>query len=412
MPPTIFKPSEVATLYVNGQLFNQWESVWAQERWCEAFSYFRFTSVEYPAGSAGYTQMLVTPCNGCTLKLGGQLAMSGYVMQRQVAYDADRHQIMLIGKSASFWGFKSFIKLKEANMDGMTLKQMADHLLGPRGVGVEWWGTPDNYVWEKAQASPGTNIWQWLDDHARSRHINLSTWATGAVLIGPHGTDDVDVLEEGVNIKKMQVTFSIEDTWQEVQVVGQISGSDQQSGPDAQEQEADTNGSSCVTCSLVVPMEEPVKDQEVLQKRADFEAHWSDATQIVANITVQGWFTSSGTLWHAGQSVFVKSLMAPLSQSMKIKTVTWQQDNENGTETVLECVWPKLGLNDFSVNVGDPAAEPNKTEVVPQPATPPEAPQSAAKIAIPPTTTTLSQQLGIDAINPSLAQQLGIGNIK
>jgi prophage tail gpP-like protein len=419
MPATFFKPSEIANLSVYGQNFNQWESVWAQERWCEAFSYFRFTTAEGPPIRPDWKDIVVQPCASFFLTLGGVPAMTGRVMQRQVAYDAERHQVMIIGKSASFWGFKSHIKLKEANMDGMNIKQMADHLLNQYGVGVELLGDVNLAPFDKVQGSPGDNIWHFLDGRARERHVALSNYANGnAVLIGTHGSPDVAVLKEGVNIKKMQVTFSIEDTWQEIQAVGQVNGSNEQSGPDANEQEADSSGSSCAACTLVVPMEDPVKSVAELQWRADFEAHWTDATQIVANITVQGWFTPSGNLWHAGQSVFVDSPMAPLSQSMKIKTCTWQQDSENGTETVLECVWPKMGLNDYSIDVSDVDAEPSATAVVPQPTNPPATPQNVPTVTVPPpyqpspiVQQSLGQQLGLGSISPSLAQQLGIQNI-
>jgi hypothetical protein len=39
---------------------------------------------------------------------------------------------------------------------------------------------------------------------------------------------------------------------------------------------------------------------------------------------------------------------------MKIKTCTWTQDSENGTETVLECVNPAALNDDTQINVGNP----------------------------------------------------------
>ena len=56
----------------------------------------------------------------------------------------------------------------------------------------------------------------------------------------------------------------------------------------------------------------------------------------------------------AGDDAYIYSPMAMLDGTMKIKTVTWTQDNNQGTQTTLELVAP-WGLNDtIGANVGNP----------------------------------------------------------
>jgi prophage tail gpP-like protein len=381
MPPTQFKPSEIATLLVNGQEYKDWETIWAQERWNESFSFFRFTTAEREPIPNVWEDLPVAPCDGCQILFGGEPAIKGYVTQRQVAYDADRHQVLLIGKSATFWPFKSHIDTKEANMDGLNIVQIANKLINPYGVKVRVVGSVDTKVFEKEQASPGQNIWEYLDKLARQRAALLGSDAAGQVLlIGDHEWGDpVDVLMDGVNIKRMQATISIEDQWGEIDVLGQTSGGDDQNGSDANDMRGQANGGSCVSCKLVIPVEEPVKTQAELYQRAYFEAKWTDGTKITALITVQGWFTRSGQLWHAGQNVSVFAPLVPIEQVLKIKTCTWTQDSENGTETVLECVNPWALNDDTQVNVGNPTAQPPPDKPAQVPATPPATP-------VPPTT--------------------------
>jgi hypothetical protein len=50
----------------------------------------------------------------------------------------------------------------------------------------------------------------------------------------------------------------------------------------------------------------------------------------------------------------VISPMVFVNQTLKIKTVTWTQDSENGTETLLECVQPWALNGKGGVNVADP----------------------------------------------------------
>jgi prophage tail gpP-like protein len=372
MPPTQFKPSEVAQLLVNGIAYREWETVWAQERWNESFSFFRFTTAErkpIPLSTpitladvqAGIFRAQPIPdipvyvCDKVLLTLGGSAAMLGYVTQRQVAYDADRHQVLLIGKSATFWPFKSHIKTEQANMDGLTIMQVATRLITPLGVTVRAVGIPDARVFEKLQAPPGGNIWEFLEKLARDRSALLGSNSAGeALLIFDHTWGGpVDTLTEGVNIKKMQAVISIEDQWGDIEALGQTSGDDQKNGPDANEMVAHASGQSCIAANCVIPVEEPVRDQSELQTRADFEAKWTDGTKKTALITVYGWFSQYG-LWHAGQNVAVYSPMVPLNEVMKIKTCTWTQDSENGTETVLECVNPAALNDSTTINFFDP----------------------------------------------------------
>ena len=68
---------------------------------------------------------------------------------------------------------------------------------------------------------------------------------------------------------------------------------------------------------------------------------------MTANITVQGWKQPSGVLWKQGGKYLVKSPMAMLNQALKAKTVTFSQDRQQGTLTMLELVAPRM-LNDTS----------------------------------------------------------------
>jgi len=57
----------------------------------------------------------------------------------------------------------------------------------------------------------------------------------------------------------------------------------------------------------------------------------------------------------------------------------------------LECVWPKFGLNDFSVDVGNPTVP---TPIPPAPA------QNVPTVTIPPATLANERGKAIDLPNP------------
>jgi hypothetical protein len=72
-------------------------------------------------------------------------------------------------------------------------------------------------------------------------------------------------------------------------------------------------------------------------------------------------------LWRPGDNVYVYSSMCPLDMVMKIQTVTFTQDRNQGTLTTLDCVAP-WNLNDRrNLNPGDPKPGGEKIVTTPVP---------------------------------------------
>jgi prophage tail gpP-like protein len=100
--------------------------------------------------------------------------------------------------------------------------------------------------------------------------------------------------------------------------------------------------------------EQPVKNIAELMTRAYYEARFREGTLIRAYVTVQGWLRDGTSLWRCGDDVWVTSPMAMLDMAMKIQTLTFQQDIQTGTTTVLELVLPwMLGDKPFGTGVQD-----------------------------------------------------------
>src|SRR5215471_17581428 len=146
---TEFIPQEEALLNVNGVNFRDWETVWVQHRWTDSAAYFRFTAVErdplqynldpysgfaaVPVEGSLWARQVFAPGQKCYIELGGKLAMNGWINTRQVAYNATSHRTELIGKSTTWWGYKSSVDDKNGNFDGYTFEQIARQVLAPYG---------------------------------------------------------------------------------------------------------------------------------------------------------------------------------------------------------------------------------------------------------------------------------------
>ena len=83
------KPTELATLKVNGQQYTEWESVLVKHEERAQVPYrFRFTCSEGMPLVANWGKLQIKPGDKCSVTLAGILAITGTVESRQVLYNA------------------------------------------------------------------------------------------------------------------------------------------------------------------------------------------------------------------------------------------------------------------------------------------------------------------------------------
>ena len=368
-------PQEVAELILGSLVFQDWESVWVQHRWQQGWPTFRFASTE---GSVplDYRKLQFKPGDPCEILLGGQLAVVGIITNRQVAYTATEKGIQLSGVGKQWAAVTSSVPMEgdKPNFDKMTVVQGFSKAATQVGGKPFIIGNLDTQPFERFQAHPGEKTWDLMDRMARMREASIGSDHLGNILlIGEHTSPITATLVEGENILKMQCVFSNEQMYSEYYLTGQFSVSDDKTMQKAAQVRAKASGTMQeVYRRLEIPSENQDTNQ---QRRATYEALQADGTQIVANVTVQGWLRDGVNLWRTGDLVIIKSPMCPLNLGMKIQTATFAQDSRAGTTTLLECVLPwKLG--DKQYGAGNPskdqpkAPEPAKDDTVPKPATP------------------------------------------
>jgi prophage tail gpP-like protein len=341
---------EQASIIVGDTVFRDWESVFVQLRWADAFAYFKFTSVErdapgnfqLPSAATWYQDPQFMPGTPCEILLGQVLVIKGYIETRQVAYDANRHGIELQGKSWTAPIARSSVNTTTGSFDGMSWKQVADKVTAPFGINVIPIGNLNSIPFDKLQNQIGEPIWDFLERIARPRGIILGSDSFGNFLaIGDHNFPVINTqLIEGQNIKSCQCVFHKEHVYEEYKTTGQAAASNDNAFTKASEIEGRWGGSGYHGSILITPAEQPVKSVQEMIDRAKNEALWHEGTTVEATITVQGWFRDDSNLWWPGDNVFVYSPMCPLNQMMKIQTVTFTQDNNSGTQTTLELKQP------------------------------------------------------------------------
>jgi len=340
-----FNPAEVAQLAVNSVSFQDWETVWVQHRWSDGWPLFRFTAAENATMPLSWINLQFKPGDECTINLGGQLAITGIILTRQTAYDANNHQVELSGAGRTWAASTSSIDQKDnkGNFDGMTCQQAISKVFADFGVSVLPVGTVDATVFDKLQSHPGELCFDFADKIARTRGATLGSDHLGnMLLIGDHSNAVVQDLVEGENILKMQCVISNEILATAYSALGQAPNAEEVSAAAAAEMEAQVASGLYKGPRKFIQtvVEQHVKGPQEVAKRAAYEAQQRDGTQIRANVTVQGWLRDGVNLWRCGDDVNVRAPMAMLNFVMKIQTLTFQQDNQTGTTTVLELVMP------------------------------------------------------------------------
>jgi prophage tail gpP-like protein len=372
--PTDFaslRASETAVITVNGEKFDNWESVWIQHRWTDPWPIFRFTCAEQVPAPSLWTKMQFEPGNEASITLGGVLAITGIILSRQTAYDATNHGVQLQGVGITWLAAKASVVDKTSNYDNQNFMQIAKKILEPWAGQIDMLpigDIPSNPL-EHFQVNAGEPIWDIFDRLTRVYGLRLGTDENGNFLaIGNHVGNSAGVLKEGVNILRCQCVISIEAWFNEIFLRNQQPAHDPVNGPDASEQEVRVKGPLNAYSPQVIPSEEPVTI-DLLRKRAQNESIWMSGTRLQAIVTVQGWFVPDGSkLWAAGDLVEMDSPMALIVPSfvLAIQTVTFTQDSNQGTLTTLELVAPWL-LNDLTdKNIGNLNApqQPDSTPTV------------------------------------------------
>jgi len=348
------KKDEIATLIVKGTYFSDWETVWIRDKWEDPNPDFRFTAAERDPGRdlVPWPKLQFRPRDEVEIWLANvpmvtsSKAVSGVILVRQVAYDANNHGISLQGVGVSWYAARASIV---PSIDGLTfsgsLVSITEKLLAPTGVKLKTIGDIPSKPFDPehpAQANPGESRFSFIERLARMRNVMIGSTSDGEwLLIGLHSPPIDGDLIEGFNILSAQIVFTDVSARDMFYAGAQKPATDQSNMGDAAQQEAKVPGSLGRFSPLYVPVEHPVKDLDEVAMRATHEQMWNEGDDINATIKVNGWFNPrTGNIWKAGQVYMVNSPMGPLYRPLAARSVTYTQDRDGGTQTSLDLVPP------------------------------------------------------------------------
>jgi prophage tail gpP-like protein len=333
--------TEVATIEVGGGEYSDWETVWVQTNYADGFSQFRFTCAEKDAERSKQ----IKPGDECQIRLGNKLAITGVVLTRQVAADANSHGVQLSGVSLTWYAGRASVLHKTGRFDNKTFQEIAEEVLKPTGVKFEPIGKIPETKFVNVQVQPGEKIFDFLERLGREVKVIIAHDRDGKFLwVGEHDAKNVGTIKEGENLKSFQCVISDAATHSEYVTRAQCWATDKKKYREVAQQEARAPGSAKRYSPLYTPVEHPVWTDKEVEQRCNMEQMWHEGQDVQVTAVVQGWFTQSGELWTAGDDVSYNSPMSMINDTLKIQVVTFTQDVSSGSLTTLLLVTP-WGLN-------------------------------------------------------------------
>jgi len=339
--------TEQAVLTINGQDFRDWETVMVRHAARESPPYrFRFTCSEAVPMSKNWGVLQIRPGDSCTITLAGQLAFTGRVSTRQVYYDKQRHYVEIQGASVTEIASASPVT-KTMEMKDVNFSQIAQQLLKPFGMQlINEGGQPPQLKFPRVSLMHGLSVFDHLDLYSRAVGASFTSNPQGqfVALWGPSGGSDTVIEGRDILIgREIIYNQSMESTAPQA---SQQTGNDQKWGakvasvPFLSKQMLNLANTYQPFTML---SELPTAEKDHMQGRSDTEHNMMKEDQITVFATVYGWLRPSGGLWQRNQTVHVTSPMLIMDDDLTAKSVTFTQDNQEGTRTTLELCNP-LGM--------------------------------------------------------------------
>lgn len=270
----------------------------------------------------------VTPGEACTVHVGDELVVTGYLDEVLPDYDATSHTIAASGRSKA----ADLIDCsgKDQRFDGQTLLQIATALAKPYGIEVIDTVGADKPFREFA-LEDGQPIAEAIERAAQIRGARIVSDAQGRLVIVHAVQREIRTpLELGGNICKGSGAFSDRDRFNTYIVEGQTPGTDSWNGEDAAGPRAEATDPRVRKPRTTLIVCDTPADPADCKARAELEARMRWAKGRGVTYTVGTWRHEQG-VWRPGDLVQVRDAYLGLDEQMLISDVQLIESNEGRT---------------------------------------------------------------------------------
>lgn len=342
-------PQEVAVLTIDGYDYADWESVQVKHSInAHPFYTVRFTCSEALPISKNWDVMRIKPGQWCTVSLGGQIAISGWVFTRQVVVDARRHYVEIQAGSDAMPAAYSSIIHKTREFKNIKAESFLKQIISPLGINFSVIGKLPEAEFPRISIEPGTSVLDAAELVLRQvGNYPMTSSPQGGIRVVADHTAGEDTIYEGnlgnpPYLEGREVIFN-PGMASGMYGVAESEANDKKWGTKVTHEPFHKDGFNFPFVGGKAPLETVleipnINPQQFLAGRVTAEKELQGSDEITVTVTVQGWMRPSGGLWDIDQKVHVVSPMLVMDGSLALipKNITFSQENQGGTRTTLE----------------------------------------------------------------------------
>ncbi|CAB5645843.1 phage baseplate assembly protein [Providencia hangzhouensis] len=302
--------------------------------------------------------LVLKPGQACQLAMNGQPVVTGYVDSVDVSISSDERTITLAGRDKTGDLVDCAAVHGKGQWRNVPLETIAKDLCKPFGVTVRWQVTDAAAAsaFRQWQIEPGETVFDNLSRAARHRGVLMTSNAAGELVFASAGTQSVATLILGQSERQGVKVLSLDSTlsWQERFSVYRVKGASAAGGRWGETQTATQSTAVYMdTKDPDITRYRPtiiIADDNMTNAKGTARAQWEQKRAMAhatkANVTVQGWFKSSGQLWQTNEIAQLQAVAAGfVDESLLIVSVNFLLDNDGGTTTRLELM-PRDGFTE------------------------------------------------------------------
>lgn len=370
-------PANKVSLEVGGVRYEGWKSVRIRHSIEQLAGVFSLELTErWPDQAAAWA---IEPGNACTVKIGQDIMITGYVDVVQVKASPTEHSVSIEGRDKT--GDLVDCSAPAREWVGLAFEQIAVDLCQPYGIEVNTQvdtgaggykakkpgkakaghvkaGTGGGKLPRKA-ANSGETVHKLLEKLGKIQGVLLVSDRVGGLMITRAGLDGrcTDALALGQNLKTLDYERSFANLFSEITVKGQshgatsatsgvLSGAGRVKAVATVKRPASTAGTTVANASVqryrpLLIMAEDQADAKRCTDRAEWEAGTREAKSKKLMVKVQGWRQSDGSIWAINTLVRMKCPFVREDEDMLISAVEFSLDQQGGTLTSMTLYSPK-----------------------------------------------------------------------
>lgn len=292
---------------------------------------FRIAMTERTSETSG--AVVVKPGDPCTVKIGGDLVITGYVDRYRPSITGEFHGIEILGRSKSQDMVDCAAEWDGGQIKGSSVLQIAQKLAKPYGIQVK--GDVDTGPpLPQFNLTIGESPYAIVERLARYRGLIIYDQSDGSMVLAQAGKDKMGSgFKQGENIQRGVAEYSMDGRFSEIEAF--ITAVDTFSDLGSQGNLLATAKDPGVPRHRlrVVISEGGALGNDVAEKRAKWEVARRAGRSYSATIVCDSWRDSAGKLWTPNATVPIDApaLKLPKGTVWVISQVSFRRNQREGT---------------------------------------------------------------------------------